>query len=100
MNLKREESVTIKFHDEESGFKGYVTIEASVEGGSPPLKSGAKMRACSFGKHASPASAQRMITVFTELPRCPISHSAVGRPAAGWYNRAEAGSASASLIVS
>jgi len=32
MNLKREESVTIKFHDEESGFKGYVTIEASVEG--------------------------------------------------------------------
>ena len=32
MNLKREESVTIKFHDEESGFRGHVTIEASVEG--------------------------------------------------------------------
>lgn len=32
MNLKREESVTIKFHDEGSGFKGHVTIETSVEG--------------------------------------------------------------------
>lgn len=32
MNLKREESVTIKFDDPVSGLKGHVTIETSVEG--------------------------------------------------------------------